>query len=141
MTDLSTLPAVNASLNAASAFLLTLGYVFIRQRAITAHTMCMLAACFTSTLFLISYLVYHYYHGSTPFPGQGMIRYVYFAVLISHTILAVLVVPLAVTTLYRGLKGRFPKHVRIARLTLPLWLYVSVTGVLVYWMLYHFHVS
>ena len=134
--DISQLPAVNASLNAASAFLLTLGYIFIRQRAITAHTMCMLAACGTSTLFLISYLYYHYHHGSTPFPGQGAVRIFYFTILISHTVLAIVIVPLAITTLYRGLRGQFPKHVAIARVTLPLWLYVSVTGVVVYWMLY-----
>ena len=135
--EFSTLPAVNASLNATSAFLLTLGFIFIRQRAITAHTMCMLAACGTSTLFLISYITYHIHHGATPFPGEGFIRIIYFAILISHTILAVVIVPLAIITLYRGLRGQFVKHVAIARLTLPIWLYVSVTGVVVYWMLYH----
>jgi uncharacterized membrane protein YozB (DUF420 family) len=134
--DLSTLPAVNAGLNLTSALLLILGYFFIRQRAVTAHTMTMLGACGTSTLFLISYLTYHYYHGSTPFTGQGWIRVVYFTILISHTILAVVIVPLAIVTLVRGLRGRFDKHVRVARITLPLWLYVSVTGVVVYWMLY-----
>ena len=134
--DLSILPAVNAGLNSTSALLLTLGYIFIRQRAITAHTMCMLAACGTSTLFLISYLFYHYHHGSTPFAGQGPVRLVYFAILISHTTLAVVIVPLAIVTLARGLRGNFSKHVRLARVTLPLWLYVSVTGVVVYWMLY-----
>ena len=136
--EFSTLPAVNASLNATSAFLLTLGFVFIRQRAITAHTMCMLAACGTSTLFLISYITYHIHHGATHFPGEGFIRIIYFAILISHTILAVVIVPLAIITLYRGLRGQFVKHVAIARLTLPIWLYVSVTGVVVYWMLYHY---
>ncbi len=134
--DLSTLPAVNAGLNLTSALLLILGYFFIRQRAVTAHTMTMLGACGTSTLFLISYLTYHYHHGSTPFAGQGWIRVVYFTILISHTILAVTIVPLAIVTLIRGLRGRFDKHVRIARITLPLWLYVSLTGVVVYWMLY-----
>ncbi|MBI3306586.1 MAG: DUF420 domain-containing protein [Candidatus Omnitrophica bacterium] len=136
--DISLLPGVNASLNAASAVFLVLGYFFIRQRAITAHTMCMLAACGTSTLFLVSYLTYHYFHGSTRFLGTGWIRPVYFAILISHTILAVVIVPLAITTLYRGLRGRFDKHVRIAKITLPLWLYVSVTGVVIYFLLYHF---
>ncbi len=139
--ELSTLPAVNASLNAASAFLLTLGFIFIRQRAITAHTMCMLAACGTSTLFLISYIYYHYHHGTTHFPGHGAVRIFYFTILISHTILAVTIVPLAITTLSRGLRGQFPKHVAIARITLPLWLYVSVTGVVVYWMLYRMKLS
>ena len=135
--DYSTLPAVNAALNATSALLLILGYVFIRQRALTAHTMAMMAACGTSTLFLISYLTYHYHHGSTHFQGHGFIRVVYFAILISHTILAIVIVPLAITTVIRGFRSQFPKHVKIARLTLPIWLYVSVTGVIVYWMLYH----
>lgn len=134
--EISTLPAVNAGLNLTSALLLILGYFFIRQRAVTAHTMTMLGACGTSTLFLISYLTYHYHHGSTPFTGQGWIRVVYFTILISHTILAVVIVPLAILTLVRGLRGRFDKHVRVARITLPIWLYVSVTGVVVYWMLY-----
>lgn len=134
--DYSKLPALNAALNCASAFFLILGYVLIRQRAITGHTMSMLAACGTSTLFLISYLTYHFHHGSTPFQGQGPIRIVYFAILISHTILAVAIVPLAIKTLTRGLRGRFREHVSIARVTLPLWLYVSVTGVVIYWMLY-----
>lgn len=136
--DYSKLPAVNAGLNTASALLLVLGYIFIRQRAITGHTMCMLAACGTSVLFLVSYLTYHFHHGSTPFQGTGWIRPVYFTILISHTVLAIVIVPLAVTTLVRGLRGQFPKHVAIAKMTLPIWLYVSVTGVIVYWMLYHF---
>ncbi len=135
--DVSKLPQLNAALNATSAFLLTLGYIFIRQRAIKAHTMCMVSACATSTLFLISYITYHVHHGSTPFQGQGLVRFLYFGILISHTVLAVLVLPLAVRTLYQGLRGNFAKHVPIARLTLPIWLYVSVTGVVVYWMLYH----
>lgn len=134
--ELSALPAVNAALNGSSAFLLVLGYAFIRQRAITAHAMCMLGAFFTSMLFLISYLYYHYHHGATPFPGTGALRVIYFAVLISHTALAVAVLPLAIVTLYRALRGRFAKHVALARYTLPIWLYVSVTGVIVYWMLY-----
>ena len=135
--DYSVLPGVNASLNAASAVFLTLGYLFIRQRAITAHTMCMLAAFGTSVLFLISYLTYHFHHGSTRFQGEGLVRLVYFAILISHTILAVVIVPIAVRTLYFGLRGRFDKHVPIAKIAMPIWLYVSVTGVVVYWMLYH----
>jgi len=97
----------------------------------------MLSAFTTSTLFLVSYLVYHYHVGSVPFQGQGWLRAVYFAVLVSHTILAVLIVPLVLITLTRALKGNFDRHKRIARWTFPLWLYVSITGVLVYWMLYH----
>ena len=135
--DISTLPSLNAALNTISAFLLTLGYIFIRQRAIKAHTMCMVSACVSSTLFLISYITYHAHHGVTHFTGEGISRFIYFAILTSHTILAVVIAPLAIVTLYRGLRGRFAKHVAIARVTLPIWLYVSVTGVLVYWMLYH----
>lgn len=136
MMELSKFPAMNASLNATSGFLLVLGYIFIRQRSMKAHAMCMVSACATSALFLISYLYYHAHHGSTPFQGQGFIRYVYFTILISHTILAVSIVPLAVLSLTRGLKGQFQKHAAISRITLPLWLYVSVTGVVIYWMLY-----
>ncbi len=96
----------------------------------------MLSACIASTLFLISYLIYHYYVGSVPFKGEGWIRSIYFSVLISHVILAAAIVPLALITLVRALKGNFERHKRIARWTLPIWLYVSVTGVIVYWMLY-----
>ncbi len=134
--DLSLLPSVNASLNSASAVLLVLGYFLIRQRAITAHTVCMLGACVTSTLFLVSYLYYHYHHGSTRFQGQGAVRIFYFGLLISHTVLAVAIVPLVIRTLYFAFTSRFHRHAAIARVTLPLWLYVSVTGVVVYWMLY-----
>lgn len=134
--DGSNIPALNASLNAASAFLLILGYIFIRQRALTAHTITMLGACGTSVLFLISYLAYHYVHGSTRFQGAGWIRILYFGILISHTVLAVVIVPLVSITLWQAFHGRFERHVKMARITLPLWLYVSVTGVVVYWMLY-----
>ena len=134
--DLAVFPPLNASLNASSALLLTLGYAFIRQRAITAHTMTMLAATLTSTLFLISYLYYHAHHGSTHFPGRGPIRPVYFTILITHTILAICQLPLICGTLFHAFRGNFVKHRRIARITLPIWLYVSVTGVVVYWMLY-----
>ena len=103
-----------------------------------AHKLCMLSAFTASTLFLISYLLYHYQVGSVPFKGQGSLRVVYFTILISHTILAAAIVPLALVTLTRALKGSFERHKRIARWTLPLWLYVSVTGVVVYWMLYRF---
>ncbi|MBI2167782.1 MAG: DUF420 domain-containing protein [Candidatus Omnitrophica bacterium] len=134
---LSWLPSLNAGLNLASALLLILGFIFIKQGAWTGHALCMVSALGTSTLFLISYLTYHYFHGATPFPGQGWIRPVYFTVLISHTVLAALVPPLAIVTLTRALRSQFDRHARIACWTFPIWLYVSVTGVLVYWFLYH----
>jgi putative membrane protein len=137
--DYSKLPAMNAALNATSGVLLVLGYIFIRQRLMKSHTICMLAACGTSTLFLISYLTYHFHHGSTRFQGEGPVRLLYFAILISHTILAVVIVPLAIVTLWRGLTGDFVKHVKVSRVTFPLWLYVSVTGVVIYFMLYHLY--
>ncbi len=136
MIPVSRLPAINALLNLASASLLTAGYVFIRSKKITAHKLCMLSAVATSTLFLISYLTYHYHVGSVPFKGLGWVRPVYFAVLISHTVLAAVIVPLVLVTLARALRGRFDRHKLVARWTLPLWIYVSVTGVVVYWMLY-----
>jgi putative membrane protein len=134
--DVSALPALNAALNATSAVLLAVGYVFIRRRQVAAHLVCMLSAFGVSTLFLVTYVIYHYYAGSRPFVGQGWIRPVYFALLVSHIVLAVAIVPLALTTIYRGLTGQFSRHRRIARWTLPIWLYVSVTGVLIYWMLH-----
>lgn len=137
--DVSHLPSLNAALNATSGALLILGVIFIKQRLIKSHTMCMIAACCTSTLFLISYLTYHYYHGSQKFTGQGWIRPVYFTILLTHTVLAVVIVPLAIITLWRGLTGNFVKHASIARITFPMWLYVSVTGVVIYLMLYHFY--
>lgn len=136
MIPLSYLPSVNAALNSASALLLAAGYIFIRRRKVAAHRLCMLSAFATSTLFLTSYLIYHYHVGSVPFTGQGLMRGVYFTILISHTILAAAIVPLVLITLYRALKANFDKHKRIARWTLPLWFYVSVTGVIVYGMLY-----
>ncbi len=135
--SLTDLPALNAALNGISALLLASGYLCIRRQRVTAHQVCMGSAFVTSTLFLISYLTYHYHVGSVPFGGRGWIRAAYFTILISHTILAATIVPLALVTLSRALRGRFSKHVRVARWTLPLWLYVSVTGVVVYWMLYH----
>lgn len=141
MLSISDLPAVNAIMNGTSALLLLAGYLCIRRRIITAHKACMGAAFGTSTVFLISYLTYHYHHGTTRFVGQGWVRPVYFTILISHTILAALVVPLALTTLGRAWKGQFDKHVRVARWTLPIWLYVSITGVVVYWMLYRWYPS
>lgn len=139
MITVSELPAVNASLNATSAVLLCLGYYFIRHKQQTAHKACMLGAFGVSTLFLVCYVIYHLNHGATKFPGQGAVRYVYFFILITHTILATVIVPMILTTLYRALRGQFEKHKRIARWTWPLWVYVSVTGVVVYWMLYHLY--
>ena len=136
MISVSQLPSVNAALNSLSAVFLTTGYYFIKSKRITAHRTCMLSAFTCSTLFLISYLTYHFHVGSVPFKGQGWIRPVYFAILLTHTILAAAIVPLALITLTRGLKARFAAHRRIARWTFPIWLYVSVTGVVVYWMLY-----
>lgn len=130
------LPAVNASLNALSGVLLLTGYVFIRARRIESHRLCMLAAFATSTLFLISYVIYHAQVGSVPFTRQGLVRPVYFTILLTHVVLAALVLPLALVTLSRGLSGRFDRHRAIARWTFPIWLYVSVTGVIVYVLLY-----
>ena len=130
------LPLLNACLNATSAALLTGGWLFIRRRRVTAHKTCMVSALVVSTLFLVSYVTYHSLAGSRPFGGQGWIRLVYFPLLVSHIALAAVIVPLALTTVYHALQESFARHVRIARWTLPLWLYVSVTGVLVYWMLY-----
>lgn len=135
------LPHLNAFLNTSSAVLLLAGYSFIRRGKISAHKRCQLSALTASILFLISYLTYHYFHGATRFPGQGIARPIYFTILISHTILAIVIVPLVVVTLTRALRGDFQRHRRIARITLPLWLYVSVTGVLVYLMLYHLYPS
>ncbi len=137
MIPLSALPTLNAALNGASACLLSLGFLCIRRKRVAAHRACMLSAFATSSIFLVSYLTYHYHVGSVPFRGEGWIRPAYFAILISHTVLAAATVPLALITLVRALRGRFDRHARIARWTLPVWLYVSVTGVLVYWMLYH----
>ena len=137
MITISDLPTVNATLNTISTVLLTIGFLMIRRRKIVAHRNCMIAAFVVSGLFLTSYLIYHYHAGSTPFEGSGWIRFVYFAVLIPHIILAASILPLAMITLYFALRKRFTKHRRIARWTLPIWLYVSVTGIIVYWMLYH----
>ena len=137
MIPLTALPALNATLNGACALLLLAGFLCIRRRRVAAHKACMASACVASALFLASYLTYHYQVGSVRFTGQGWVRPVYFAVLLSHTVLAAAVVPLALVTLARALRGRFDRHVRIARWALPVWLYVSVTGVIIYWMLYH----
>ena len=130
------LPAVNATLNGISAILLAIGYVLIRQRKIQQHRRVMVAAFTVSCLFLACYVIYHYNVGSRRFPGQGPIRTVYFFILITHIVLAAFVPPMAIVTLVRGLRERFDAHARLARWTLPIWLYVSVTGVIVYWMLY-----
>ncbi|HLW78302.1 MAG TPA: DUF420 domain-containing protein [Terriglobia bacterium] len=137
MPPLSDFPAIDATLNAASAVLLVLGYVSIRRKNIAVHRLFMLSAFTSSTLFLACYLWYHAHHGVTRFRGAGAVRALYFGLLGSHTVLAGLIVPLVLVTLSRALARRFDRHRRIARWTLPLWLYVSVTGVVVYWMLYH----
>ena len=130
------LPHINAILNSASAVLLLAGFWCIQRKLVRAHSLFMLAALGTSSLFLVSYLTYHFHAGSVRFQGEGWIRTVYFAILISHTILAASVVPLALVTLTQALKTRFDRHRRIARWTLPIWFYVSVTGVVIYFMLY-----
>ena len=133
------LPALNASLNALSAVLLGTGYCFIRRGEVTRHRVCMVSAFAVSTAFLVSYLTYHALHGSTRFTGQGWVRPVYFTLLVSHVVLAVAVLPLALTTLWRAWNQDFERHRRIAAITFPVWMYVSVTGVLVYWILYHLY--
>jgi uncharacterized membrane protein YozB (DUF420 family) len=130
------LPALNASLNALATVLLVTGWVFIRNKRRDRHRLCMLSALGASAAFLTSYLVYHYNVGSVPFPHQGPIRVVYLTILFTHVVLAALILPLALVTLSRALAGRFDRHRRIARWTLPIWLYVSVTGVVIYLMLY-----
>jgi len=130
---------LNAALNAVSAILLTVGFFFILNGKIRQHRACMISAFTASTLFLISYVVYHIRVGNIRFLGQGWIRPIYFTLLISHVTLAIAIVPMAVITLSRALREQFDRHRRIARWTLPLWLYVSVTGVIVYVMLYHLY--
>jgi putative membrane protein len=139
MLALSSLPLLNALLNTASALLLSGGYLAIRRRNIAVHKGFMLSACATSALFLLSYLTYHSHVGSRPFPGQGNVRLVYFAVLVSHTVLAAVIVPLVLLTLYRAWAMQLQRHRRLARWTLPLWFYVSVTGVVIYVMLYRLY--
>jgi uncharacterized membrane protein YozB (DUF420 family) len=136
IVTVESLPAVNATLNAFSGVLLLIGYVLIRNGKIEQHRRCMIAAFATSSLFLACYLVYHAKVGSVPFTRQGFVRPVYFTILITHVLLAAAVLPLAIVTLSRGLQLRFRQHRAIARWTLPIWLYVSVTGVLVYVLLY-----
>jgi uncharacterized membrane protein YozB (DUF420 family) len=136
MITVHDLPAINATLNAISAVLLIVAYVLILNRRIDAHRRVMIAAFTTSSLFLLCYVIYHVQVGSVPFPRQGFVRPLYFGILITHVTLAATVPPLAIITLSRGLKARFDRHRAIARWTLPIWLYVSVTGVLVYVLLY-----
>jgi uncharacterized membrane protein YozB (DUF420 family) len=121
--------------------LLFSGYTFIRSRNVIAHRACQIAALVMSLLFLASYLTYHYYHGATRFPGTGWVRPLYFTILTSHTILAIVIVPLVTLTFYRAFRNDFARHRRIARITLPLWFYVSITGVIVYLMLYQIYPS
>jgi uncharacterized membrane protein YozB (DUF420 family) len=130
------LPALNATLNATSAILLCTGWYLIKQGKRTAHRKVMLAACGVSAAFLVSYLVYHAQVGSVRFTKQGPIRAIYLAILLTHTVLAAAILPLVLVTLSRGLSAKYDRHRRIARWTMPLWLYVSVTGVIVYVMLY-----
>jgi len=137
MISYSDLPTLNATLNGTSALLLLAGYYRIRQQDRGGHRAFMVAALITSTLFLISYLAYHAHAGSVRFQGRGWVRPLYFTILISHTLLATLVLPMVIATLWHALKGKFNQHRRIARWTFPVWLYVSVTGVIVYLMLYH----
>jgi uncharacterized membrane protein YozB (DUF420 family) len=130
------LPALNAILNGTAGLLLLAGWLLIRRGHRVAHKRVMLAAVACSALFLVSYLTYHFHVGSVRFQGQGPIRTVYFTILLTHTILATAIVPLVLITVSHGLRERFDRHRRIARVTLPLWAYVSVTGVVIYWMLY-----
>ncbi len=130
------LPSVNAALNGTAGCFLVVGFLFIRAKRVGAHKACMLAALACSTLFLAGYLTAHYYLGSTPYQGQGWSRPAYFTLLISHTVLAALIVPLAMVTVFRAFRADFDRHRAIARWTLPLWLYVSVTGVVIYFLLY-----
>lgn len=135
------LPHVNACLNATSAVLLLAGFSFIRLGKVAAHRACQISALVVSTLFLASYLTYHYYHGTTRFQGSGLARPIYFTILTSHTILAIVIVPLIAITFVRAFRLDFVRHRKIARITLPLWFYVSITGVIVYLMLYQIYPS
>jgi uncharacterized membrane protein YozB (DUF420 family) len=134
--SVSDLPALNATLNATSAVLLVTAWILIKRGRWIAHRNVMLAAVCTSLLFLVSYLTYHAQVGSVRFTKQGPIRLVYFSILLTHTVLAAVIVPMVMVTLWRGLAAKYDRHRRIARWTLPIWLYVSVTGVIVYLMLY-----
>ncbi|MCP3980144.1 MAG: DUF420 domain-containing protein [bacterium] len=134
--SMSARPLLHARLNALSAVILITGLVFIRRGMIRTHMTCMILAALTTVTFLVSYLQYHYFAGSVSFQGQGWVRPVYFAILLTHTVLAAFVAPLAASLFWYAARGRRARHRRIARFTLPMWLYVSVTGVLIYCMLY-----
>lgn len=136
MLSVSDLPALNAFLNFTSAVLIATGYYFIRRRRIQAHRSCMVAAVIVSTAFLVSYLTYHYHAGSVPYAKHDWTRPLYYVILITHIILAVVIVPMVLRTVYLAYRRRFDKHARLARWTFPSWMYVSVTGVIVYLMLY-----
>ena len=137
--SVSDLPALNATLNGVATVFLLAGYCFVRRRQIAAHRACMIAAVTASAFFLISYVIYHANAGSRPFTGTGPVRAVYFLILITHIVLAAAIVPMVLMTLARALRKRFDRHAAIARRTLPLWLYVSVTGVVIYLMLYRLY--
>lgn len=137
MTWVNWLPTLNAVLNSLSFVLLMIGYRFIRQGDQERHKQTMLAAVTTSALFLTSYLIYHWQVGSVKFAGEGLVRTLYFLILVPHIVLAAAMVPFIVGLLYRAFRGEFPQHKRLAKPTLAVWLYVSITGVLVYLMLYH----
>ena len=139
MITIADLPALNATLNATAAVFLVTGYILIKLGRRRLHKRCMLAALAASSAFLTSYVIYHATTGSRPFAGRGTIRVVYFAILITHVVLAATVLPLALTTAARGLRADYPRHVKIARWTFPIWLYVSVTGVVIYVMLYRLY--
>ena len=138
---ISYLPHLNACLNAMSFVLLSSGYFFIKSGKVAAHRACQIAALCVSILFLASYLTYHFNHGTTRFQGTGLSRPIYFTILTSHTILAIVIVPLVIITFYRAFRMDFVRHRKIARITLPLWVYVSITGVIVYLMLYQIYPS
>ena len=138
---ISYLPHLNACLNGTSAILLFAGFSFIRSGKVAAHRACQISALVVSTLFLVSYLTYHYFHGTTRFQGSGLARPIYFTILTSHTILAIVIVPLIAITFVRAFRLDFVRHRKIARITLPLWFYVSITGVIVYLMLYQIYPS
>ena len=139
MFDVHSLPAVNACLNGLSLVLLTTGFLLVRARRVAAHRACMLAAFVSSSLFLVTYLIYHAQVGSVRFPGTGVARTVYLTILATHTVLAATVPVLAIITLRRALRGDFVRHRAIARWTWPIWVYVSATGIVVYLMLYRMH--
>ena len=139
MDSYHSLAPLNAVLNGCATILLLAGFIFIKNKRVKAHRACMISAMAVSTIFLASYLTYHYHVGNVRFGGEGWIRPVYFAILIPHVILAGLIVPLAIATIAFALRGNFQRHRRIARITWPLWMYVSVTGVVIYFMLYRIY--